>query len=233
MQCKPLVASLLAWLAKLLQWPDLCWNTTRLLLLAAREERERANLPLHSLGRLPPELLRGRILGFLQPPGLPAEACLEDGPLMMPYWTSEDGQKDVVAVLAHLLMFSHTAIWPRVSAFAFALAEDCLLLDCKCRERRVYLAWCIVVTAAQRLERFERSAQIANQGGMTSTGSKACDDLPQLLHLAALLRSTAKEDANPFKLSAFVSCRLEAALEHAQRVERCITRGGHLAQQVQ
>ena len=46
-------------MARLLKWYDLCWPTTRLVLLAAREPREKTQLPGHSLGRLPAEVIKG------------------------------------------------------------------------------------------------------------------------------------------------------------------------------
>lgn len=62
---------LVAWVARLLNWQlgwlrchrmdvsryDLCWPTSRLLLLAARERRDKSQLPSHCLGRLPAEVL--------------------------------------------------------------------------------------------------------------------------------------------------------------------------------
>lgn len=56
-----LVTSLVAWVARLLKWYDLCWPTSRLLLLAAREPREKSQLPSYSLGRLPSEVIKGRL----------------------------------------------------------------------------------------------------------------------------------------------------------------------------
>jgi len=66
-----LVDALTAWFARLLKLQDLSWPTSRLVLLASHEQRERASLPASSLGRLPAELLKGRILRFLTPPVLP------------------------------------------------------------------------------------------------------------------------------------------------------------------
>eukprot|EP00913_Durusdinium_trenchii_P022868 g21471.t1 len=54
-----LVTALVAWVARLLKWYDLCWPTTRLLLLAAKEPREKHQLPSHALGRLPSEAPSG------------------------------------------------------------------------------------------------------------------------------------------------------------------------------
>ena len=56
-----LVTSLVAWVARLLKWYDLCWPTSRLLLLAAREPREKSQLPSYSLGRLPSEVIKGHL----------------------------------------------------------------------------------------------------------------------------------------------------------------------------
>merc|ERR1719215_2369255 len=66
-----LVSSLSAWFARLLRVQELCWPTARLVLLAAHEKRDREALPRSSLGRLPAELLKGRIFQYLVPPVLP------------------------------------------------------------------------------------------------------------------------------------------------------------------
>ncbi|CAE8588998.1 unnamed protein product, partial [Polarella glacialis] len=98
-----LVKALVAWVARLLNWHDLCWPTARLLHLAAREPRERSALPAYSLGRLPPELVKGRILTFLVPPTMSASVSAQDVGVpaaLCTCWSDSDGKKDVVAVLA-------------------------------------------------------------------------------------------------------------------------------------
>ncbi|CAJ1367795.1 unnamed protein product, partial [Effrenium voratum] len=51
-----LVTALVAWVAQLLNWYDLCWPKARILLLALRAPKDQPN----PLGRLPPELVKGR-----------------------------------------------------------------------------------------------------------------------------------------------------------------------------
>jgi len=151
-----LVDALAAWFARLLRLQDLCWPTARLVLLAAGEQRDRSTLPPHSLGRLPAELLKGRVLRFLVPPGLPAS--IADGPLDGPpaglceCWDTEEGRRDAAAVLAHLLLFAPAASWPRLSAFAFYVIEAALAGDGCRQEGRIYLGASVLVAVAQRLE---------------------------------------------------------------------------------
>jgi len=122
-----LVTALIASLARLLNLHDLWWPTARLLLLAVRDGHD--DLPAHSLGRLPADLIRGRILGFLVPPRAPAINGFRDDLAALQGGSRLDGEKDVVAVLVHLLMFSPSALWPRLSAFGFSLADAALAAD--------------------------------------------------------------------------------------------------------
>jgi len=173
-----LVDALAAWFARLLRLQDLCWPTARLVLLAAGEQRDRSTLPPHSLGRLPAELLRGRVLRFLVPPGLPAS--ISEGPLDGPpaglctCWDSEDGRRDAAAVLAHILLFAPAASWPRLSAFAFYVIEAALSGDSVQQEGRIYLGASVLVAVAQRLESppVESSitaARVDGEGGGSSS----------------------------------------------------------------
>lgn len=223
-QSPRLVEALLAWIARLLQSHSLCWPTTRLLLLAAKEGRGRAYLPEHSIGRLPPELLRGRILEYLAPPALPvgaaAAACsLEGG------WSMEDGQKDVIAVLAHLIMFAPPKSWPRVSAFAFFLAETALTGHDELAEGRVYLAASILVTVAQRLDRKVSEvptdeAHVATCEGKDAQRMALLQDLAPLSRLTTCLFDAAGGGGEKsVELSGFVNSRAKAALEHVRRVQ--------------
>lgn len=213
-----LVTALSAWLARLLRWHDLCWPCTRLLLLAAREKRERDALPGHSLGRLPSDLIRGRILGFLLPPRAPAVQGLV-GEAVAPNLQHGEGEdRDVVALLAHFIMFSPLAVWPRVSAFGFALVEAVLLNLDSCREWEVYTAASVLATLAQRVE-----------AGLGAAGSpefaRLCrGDVKLIRRLADRLReSCGGEESSDARgvpaVSLFVSCRVEAALEKTSRVQ--------------
>jgi len=212
-----LVTALLAWLARLLRWHGLCWPSTRLLLLAAREKRERDTLPGHSLGRLPADLIRGRILSFLLPPRAPAIQGPVDETVARILQHGEDEDRDVVALLAHFIMFSPHAIWPRVSAFGFSLVEAVLLNLNSCQEREVYTAASVLATLAQRVE-----------AGLGAAGSpefaRLCrEDVRLIRRLADRLReSRGDEESGSAQgvpaVSSFVSCRVEAALEKTSRV---------------
>jgi len=213
-----LVTALSAWLARLLRWHDLCWPCTRLLLLAAREKRERDTLPGHSLGRLPSDLIRGRILGFLLPPRAPAIQGLVDEAVAPNLQHSEDKDRDVVAFLAHFIMFSPLAIWPRVSAFGFALVEAVLLNLDSCQEREVYTAASVLATLAQRIE--------AGLGAASPPEfAQLCRrDVKLIRRLADRLReSQGGEESSDAQgvpaVSLFVSCRVEAALEKTSQVQ--------------
>jgi len=215
----PLVTALTAWLARLLRWHDSCWPSTRLLLLAASEDRERDTLPGHSLGSLPADLIRGRILSFLLPPRAPAIQGLVDETVARFVQLGEGEDRDVVALLAHLIMFSPPAIWPRVSAFGFALVEAVLLKFDSCQEREVYAATSVLATLAQRIE--------------AGLGTASSPEFAQLCHkdvrlirrLADRLRERCggeEESDNPhhvMAVSLFVSCRVQVALEKTSRVQ--------------
>lgn len=205
-----LVSGIGAWTSRLLSWSDMCWPTTRLMLLAARGDSEqRSSLPPHSLGRLPPELVRGRILAFLAPPALSASAASQDveaPAVLCDCWRGEDRQKDVVAVLAHLIVFVPAAAWAQLSCYAFALAEDALTSEEEVgREDRIYLAASVVVSVAQRLE---RSAE-----GLSTTRAIVIR-LAGQLHVAADLWQRTTE--NP---SGFVVSRVKAAAEQCDLLQ--------------
>jgi hypothetical protein len=213
-----LVTALLAWLARLLRWHDSCWPRTRLLLLAAGEKRERDTLPGYSLGRLPADLIRGRILGFLLPPRARAIQGLADETVARILQHGEGEDRDVVAVLAHFIMFSPPTIWPRVSAFGFALVEAVLLNFDSCQEREVYTATSVLATLAQRLE--------AGLGTASSPEfSQLCrKDVRLIRRLADRLRESCggEESGNVHRapaMSLFVSCRVQVALDNTSRVQ--------------
>lgn len=206
-----LVTALLAGFARLLHWEDLCWPTARLLLLAAREERDRETLPCHALGRLPPDIVEGRILGFLVPPRAPIVEGLVSGPPKAVGGTlgSEDSERDVVAVLAHVIMFSPLAIWPRLSAFAFSLVEAALAASERCQEREVYLAASILLTLAQRIE-------MGAESGGRCNSNHGMGDRELARRFAMLLREIIQESARRQTpaLSNFAAFRVQAALDH-------------------
>ncbi|CAK0881189.1 unnamed protein product, partial [Prorocentrum cordatum] len=96
----------------------------------------------------------------------------------------EDEDRDVVALLAHFIMFSPHAIWPRVSAFGFSLVEAVLLNLNSCQEREVYTAASVLATLAQRIE-----------AGMGAAGSpefaRLCrEDIRLIRRLADRLRES-------------------------------------------
>eukprot|EP00930_Biecheleria_cincta_P071281 TRINITY_DN58797_c0_g1_i1.p1 TRINITY_DN58797_c0_g1~~TRINITY_DN58797_c0_g1_i1.p1 ORF type:complete len:405 (+),score=61.51 TRINITY_DN58797_c0_g1_i1:50-1216(+) len=230
-----LVHQLVAWVAHLLHWNELCWPNARLVLLAAREPRERSALPGHSLGRLPPELVRGRILSFLVPPALPRSAASQEVSLpasLCACWGDPDGKKDVVAVLAHLLLFSPAAAWPQLSSCALAIAEAAVQGPARAEEEKVYLAAAVVVSVAQRIERSlsrppQRQAMDRSQGEgswepppVHLSASSLRQDLACLLRLERLLAGAAECAKRPpaSGLSPFVNSRVLAASEHALRV---------------
>lgn len=226
-----LVKKLVAWVARLLNWQDLCWPVTRLLLLAAREPRERSALPPHSLGRLPPEVVRKRILAFLVPPALPKSAAAQDPgvPAMLcACWGDVDGKKDVVAVLAHLLLFTPEAAWSQLAASAFAMAEVALQGPAGAEEEKVYLAAAVVVSIAQRLEKsvdscahlprdVERLPETIDEP-QQAEASAWRQDFVCLMRLEELLVSTAAISRSKSKLSIFVDSRVLAASDHTRRV---------------
>jgi len=216
-QSPRLVEALLAWLGRLLHGHVLCWPTARLIILASREQRDRATLPGHSLGRLPPELLHGRILDYVAPPKIPAStsgACN----LAAGWGMAAEGQKDVVAVLAHLIMFAPATSWPHISAFAFSLAENALVAPAaELLEGKVYLAASILAHVAQRLDR------------TSVRGAPAGRDLQSLdpvQDLGPLSRLTARlcDVAGGARLSGFVGSRTKAAIDHVHRVQEKLQR---------
>ncbi|CAE8677705.1 unnamed protein product, partial [Polarella glacialis] len=214
-----LVKALVAWVARLLNWHDLCWPTARLLHLAAREPRERSALPAYSLGRLPPELVKGRILTFLVPPTMSASVSAQDVGVpaaLCTCWSDSDGKKDVVAVLAHLLLFTPEAAWPRLASCALAMAEAALKGPSGREEDKIYLAAAVVVSMAQRLDKSLTGwmpnpdvpvEQAYNVPPVPVLASTLRQDLSCLLRLEDLLAETADEARRNSKLSAFVDSR--------------------------
>jgi hypothetical protein len=131
----------------------------------------------------------------------------------------EDQGRDVVALLAHLIMFSPRVVWPRVAAFGFSLVEAVLLNLEKCEEREVYMAASVLATLSQRLE-----------AGMSTTGfpefQQSCQrDVRLIQRLADRLQQCWDgegdgEDAPRIPpISAFVNCRVQVALERSSRVQ--------------
>eukprot|EP00929_Paragymnodinium_shiwhaense_P056549 TRINITY_DN28302_c0_g1_i1.p1 TRINITY_DN28302_c0_g1~~TRINITY_DN28302_c0_g1_i1.p1 ORF type:complete len:422 (+),score=64.56 TRINITY_DN28302_c0_g1_i1:110-1375(+) len=240
-QSPRLVTALMSWLARLLNMHDLCWPTTRLLLLAARggEDGSRDALPPHALGRLPADVIRGRILSFLVPPQAPAcrelfaaDSELSTSLLNLAAAGEKDGEKDVVAVLAHLIMFAPAALWPRVAAFSYSLVEasidaavqsapsNCFghagcstKADADNEEaQQLYLAAAILATLAQRLKLDQHGEQRHHRAG------KELVVVQRLAERLCLAVQTIRL-RRPHELPVSVSCRIEAALEHASASE--------------
>lgn len=214
--------ALLAWLAELLRVRELCWPTARLLLLAAREREVREALPMHSLARLPADLIRGRILGFLVPPRAPAVEALMDGGALTAFGgiglPGEDGERDVVALLSHVIMFAPRATWPRVSAFAFSLGEGVLASPRDGEEERdLYLVSSVLAALAQRVEAGLAEGPAAL--GRDDLRRHRIEDLGPMCRLAALLRQVADARRRSAGLSTFVDSRVHAALECNLRLQ--------------
>jgi len=220
-----LVMALVAWVARLLKWYDLCWPSSRLLLLAAREPREKAQLPSYSLGRLPAEVIKGRILTFLLPPLLPTSASSQDlgvPAALCSCWSDPDGQKDVVAVLAHLLLFTPAAAFPRLSACALAMADAALQQD-TAGEEKIYLAAAVVVSVSQRLQKYLVGASplLRAEDDLAHLAlpqlHQVQQDLECVTHLERDLSLAAADARNQRNLSFFVYSRVLAASEHVNR----------------
>lgn len=225
-----LIEALTAWFARLFRWHDMCWSTTRLVLLAARESRDRTALLPHALANLPPELIERRILGYLAPPPLSvASGRLENSPLGEYLTCGPEEQKDIVAVLIHLLVFAPAAAWPLFSAFAFPLAEACLTGDGEYDEWRVFIAASIVVAIAQRLERNFFGVQERKSSQLLGEQPALLVDLSLLRRLATLLQDTTGtvstdgaehscEGRSSCQLSRFVASRCYVAVEQVDRL---------------
>jgi len=236
-----LLNALVAWVARHLRWDDFCWPATRLLLLASRDSREQDTMPRWALGRLPAALIRGRIMAFLVPPRLPRRTEAASGSaakrVEFPYGGQACGRafaietlaactrgpceasadrKDVVAVLAHLVRFAPAAIWPRLSAFAFSLAEAALAQVAVCAEDQVFLAASILVTVAQRVE---AQVHCSIPGSGNESHKHGNQDLGPLRRLAGLLRRGTDKLRRSGGLSQFVDTRIQAAFEHVHRAE--------------
>lgn len=212
-----MVTALLGWFANLLHWPDLCWSTKRLLLLAANEDRDHDSLPAHALSRLPPELIRRRISGFLVPPLLPAARGLLEGSGATSYLSGREEWKDVVAVLQHIIMFAPIVIYPRLSTFSFALAEIVLSHHTTCEEDHIYLAASLIAILAKRLEVNLRGSDEAEQC------RHRLEDLGPLRRLAAHLHEAANPNSEVLQISPFISSRVQLALEGVDRVEALLS----------
>jgi hypothetical protein len=232
-QSPRLVSALMAWFASQLEWHDLCWPTTRLLLLASCEDRDREALPAHSLGRLPADIIRGRVLSFIKPPSLPAAAGNESSIALsdltpgifqaaatntifespQPNKEAIGDKKDIVAVLVHLVMFTPDTIWPRFSTFGFSLAEASLGNLEGQQEGQVYLAASVIAALAQRME------VKASKSSPEDLHRHYLEELGPLSRLVSLLQDVTDERRQTASLSAFVDCRTQVAIEHVRRVE--------------
>eukprot|EP00439_Symbiodinium_sp_Y106_P010410 s452_g1.t1 len=221
-----LVNSLVAWVSRLLNWYDLCWPTARLMLLATREPRDKSVLPGFALGRLPTDVVKGRILSFLVPPLLPTSASSQDVGVpaaLCNCWSDPDGKKDVVAVLAHLLLFTPAAAFPQLSACALAMAEVALSERSICEEK-VYLAAAVVVSVSQRLQKslsgpLLRALDEEDVPPMQLALTSLRQDLACVLRLESMLVMASAEARRNSNLSFFVDSRVLAASEHAKRAQ--------------
>lgn len=208
-----LVSAVMGWFAGLLRWHELRWMTTRLLLLAAREERASEALPAQALSRLPAELIRGRILSFLVPVRVPASGVLLPASIDMSSRPKEEVEMDAVSVLAHIIVFSPLAIWRKVSAFGFSLVEATLMDARTNHEQGVYLAASVLSSLAQRIE-----ARIGC-AGREELRLYCIEDLGPLRRLTSLMREAADSRRRSLQLSPFVDCRVQAAIQHANVVQ--------------
>lgn len=208
-----LVSAVMGWFARLLRWHELRWMTTRLLLLASREERASETLPAHALSRLPAELIRGRILSFLVPTRVPASGALLQGKFEMSSRPKEEVEMDAVSVLAHIIVFSPLPIWRKVSAFGFSLVEATLVDTKKNQEQEVYLAASVLSSLAQRIE-----ARIGC-AGRDELRRYCIEDLGPLCRLTSVMRDAAVSRRRLFQLSPFVDCRVQAAIQYAHLVQ--------------
>jgi hypothetical protein len=128
-----------------------------------------------------------------------------------------EGQKDVVAVLAHLIMFAPATSWPHISAFAFSLAENALVDRGELLEGKVYLAASILAHVAQRLDRTSvRNAPAGREAILTDP----VQDLGPLSRLTSRLCDV----AGGARLSGFVGSRTKAAIDHVHRVQEKLQR---------
>lgn len=223
-----IVDALMGWFARILKWRELCWPVTRLMILASREDDGRVSLPAHSLGRLPAELVRGRILSFLTPPELThacaVQACDQGGlAALSEDWSRDDGQKDVVAVLAHLLMFSPAQTWPCLSSFGLSLAEDALTGYGGGKERHVFLAASILATVSKRILQLPKKRTWHKERDLNTLARLTAHlcfatslSLPEGNSTLPALEATCCRP--PPMLSSFVIARVEASLEYAARV---------------
>lgn len=226
-----LVDAITTWMASLLRLHDLYWPTARLVLLAAQENSDRVELEPRSLGNLPPELLKGRILEFLVPPAMLTPDSLASGQSFIPTlgcWNSEDGRKDAVAVFAHLLLFAPVASWPQLSAFAFLVTEAALSKGEK-HERDLFLGASVVSAVAHRLKvgdvRGNAEANSASRPPGSGGGSHL--ELQALARLCGLLQTrlentcaghkTSASERRP-KVSTFVRSHALAAVDRATQV---------------
>lgn len=208
-----LVSAVMGWFARLLHWHDLRWMTTRLLLLAAREDCRSQALPPHALSRLPAEIIRGRILSFLVPSRTPATGELLQGAFDMSNRPKEEVEMDAVSVLAHIIVFSPLAIWRQLSAFGFSLVEATLVDTKKNQEQQVYLAASVLSSLAQRIE--------ARMGcaGKDELQQYCNEDLGPLSRLTSLLREAADARRRSLELSSFVDCHVQVAIQKSHIVQ--------------
>lgn len=223
-----LVASLMAWLARALRWEELTWPTARLLWLAAKDPRAVAedagsHAPAHALCRLPPELVRGRILSFLRPTPIPAvEDMLNQGmcAAALAHCDDDAGFMDATAVLAHVVAFTPASLWPGMLAFSLELAQVSVSsttanVSFPTGESKIFLAATLLVTVAHRLDS-ERAAERDQDSSFQHA---------VVLNILARLADQLSErfQAMQISISSFVASRVHVALDHFRRMNQMPT----------
>jgi len=118
-------------------------------------------------------------------------------------------------VLVHLIVFAPYEIWPQISAFAFSLAETSLRSLETQQEVQVqdYLAASVLAAIAQRMEMQVSSSKFA------TCHDRSLQDFDILNRLIVHLHAITEVRRRTSKLTQFVDCRTQVALEHARRVQ--------------
>lgn len=129
--------------------------------------------------------------------------------------------QDVVAVLAHLLLFTPAVAFPRLSACALAMAEAALQQTQG--EDKIYLAAAVVVSVSQRLQKCVGGPWLRCSEGMAQMAlpqlHQVKQDLECVTHLEHDLSLAATNARNAGQLSFFVYSRVLAASEHVNRAK--------------
>jgi hypothetical protein len=134
-----------------------------------------------------------------------------------------EGKKDIIAVLVHFIVFTPSEIWPQISAFAFSLAENSLRSLESQHEVQVqdYLAASVLAAIAQRMDM-----------QLTIWRNESCRDhslrdFVILNRLISRLRTITEVRRRSSKLTTFVDCRTQVALDNARRVQETFQGQAH------